>query len=309
MSMGTENSAGRLSISCLDDEARSVLSEGSFDQLNIVNGGEIWCDLQFLVPYKDRVRKLQTIAAFQSFRGLEQLSELVELSLSDQAPDPIYDFSALTKLQYCCLEWSRKMNGQAFFSLPELRHVSIYLYKSADFSEIGLSKSLRCLDLRYGRVDSLQGLAGCRALEELRLSYLRGLASLDGIEACRTLKTIEIDKGALSGDISGSLENLGSLEQVYLYSDKIELADLKWLTSNPGMAILRSSSVVRNIDWHVLFAAPKLYDVLIAHSPGSLPPDEAIKDIASQHGKIVAKIEHSGTRRSPWINIDFSGHR
>lgn len=295
---------GILSIDRPDEEAISRISQGDFDLLQLVNGGEIWHDLQFLVPHRRKIHGLRVSGIFDGFRGLNELTELVHLNLEDYSPNPVLDLSSLTKLQNCKMAWSPKIVGNAFFSIPALRDISLMKYRGRSCAEIGLAKGLRRLTLRHAKLESLNGIAGCELLEELRLIQVKGLSSLAGIEACKALHVLEIEKGSRLPDVAESLQQCSSLTEVLLDGD-FEVTHLAWIQANPQMTRFRTDAAVLDINWDALFGAPRLSEIAFKYVPHTLLPDDEIKAIATSHSKHVQWVEHGGTKRSPWIEIHF----
>ncbi len=293
-----------ISIGRKDESTMHRLERSEFDLLRIVNGGEIWQDISFLIPFKDKIKKLHVSGIVNGFFGLGELDALTELDLGDYSPSPVVDFSTLSKLGTCKMGWSSKMKGKNFFSIPALEKISLAGYKAENGVEIGLAKRLKCLELRHSRLDNLQGLEGCQLLEELRLIRVSGLTALDALQTCKALKIIEIDTGSRIENIAASLVHCSNLTQVFLAGD-FTLGSLTWVTQNPGLTSLRTDALVSNIDWQILFAAPKLADLALKYEPGSLCTDEEIKNIAKSCGRHIQWIEHGGTRRSPWVEIHF----
>ena len=295
---------GTLSVDRPDEDAVTRILQDDFDLLQLVNGGVVWHDLQFLSPCKQKIRRLRTSGIFDGFRGLETLTDLVHLNLEDYSPDPVFDFSPLAKLEFCKMGWSPKIVGKAFFSIPNLREVSLLKYKGHDCAEIGLAKKLRCLELRRGMLESLDGIAGCSSMEELRLFQVKGLSSLAGIEKCRSLKVIEVEKGSVLTNVAQSLRQCSALTEVLL-DGGFELADLGWIKANSGMTRFRSDAIVLDVDWHALFGATKLLEISFRYAPHALQSDDEIKAIAATYGRHVQWIEHGGTKRSLWLEVHF----
>lgn len=302
--MASINIGGTLSIDRPDEDAFFRVSNENFDLLQLVNGGEIWHDLEFLIPHRQKIRRLRVSGIFDGFHGLEQLTELTHLNLEDYSPSPVFDFSSLRKLQFCQMGWSPKFAGNTVFSLPELREVSLLKYRGTNCAEIGVAKRLRSLKLRRGRLESLDGIAGCESLEELRLMQVKGLTSLAGIETCKTIKVVEIEKGSALAGVAESLRQCSKLTEVLLEGD-FEVADLAWIQTNPGMTRFRTDAIVRDVDWNTLFGAPDLFEIAFKYAPRNLPSDDEIKAIATSLGKHVKWLEHGGTQRSPWIEVHF----
>lgn len=303
--MNCVNIGGTLSVDRLDEDAKRHISDDTYDLLQLVNGGEIWNDLQFLIPYARKIRKLRISGIFNNFAGLDKLTELSHVNLEDCEPRPVLDLSPLSKLQSCKMGWSPRIIGSAFFSIPELQHVSLFKYAAQDCMEIGLADKLRSLILRHGSLGSLIGISGCEPLEELRLIKMKGLVLLEEIAKCRALRILEIEKGAAFIDISASLEKCSSLMEVLLDGD-FEISCLSWLNANTKMTRFRSDAVVLDVDWTCIFEAPKLFEISFKHRPGMLQTDDEIKKIANHSGKQVQWIEHGGSRRAPWIEIHFN---
>ncbi|MFZ6732651.1 hypothetical protein ACO0LG_12070 [Undibacterium sp. Ji42W] len=303
--METKNYLETLSISGTDENSVRRISEFKFDLLQLVNGGEIWHDLRFLIPFKNNIKKLRVSGIFNGFLGLEMLSELTQLDLEDYPPLPVVDLSSLIELRICKMGWSPKIFGERFFSIPVLEEISITRYRGVNCVEIGLAKKLRHLKLRHGKLESLNGIEGCSLLEEMRFIKVTGLTSLDGIAACKALRVIEIEKGSVIENIAESFFGCSNLTEVFLEGD-FEIANLSWIEKNPNMTKFRADAVVLNIDWHKLFGAPKLDEIAFRHIPNALCSDDEIKDIAKSQGKKIQWIEHGGIRRLPWVEIHFA---
>ncbi|MES2040997.1 MAG: hypothetical protein V4495_24535 [Pseudomonadota bacterium] len=302
--MKEKTSFDTLSINGIDDPAMRRLADCEFELIQIINGGKVWQDLNFLIPFKDKIKKLRVTGIVNGFLGLDMLNALTELDLDDYFPLPVVDFSTLSQLEICKMGWSSKMQGKNFFSIPRLEKISLARFKAENSEEIGLAKKLKCLELRHGTLGSLRGLEGCCMLEELRLIKVSGLTSLDGLDACKALKIIEIEASGRIENITACLERFSNLTCVLLEGD-FALNSLAWVANNPGLTSLRADVVIPNIDWRTLFSAPKLEDLALKYKPGSLCTNEEIKNIATSCGKHIQWIELGGTRRAPWIEIHF----
>ncbi len=278
--------------------------EGDFDLLQLVNGGEVWLNLRFLAPYVHKISRLRVSGICDSFAGLDALTGLVHLDLDDYDPAPVFDFSPLKNLEFVRMGWSSKMMVSQFFSIPRLREISLLGFKAVNCEGIGAASKLRTLKLRHSTLESLEGLAGCESLEELRLIAVKKLPSLNGIEGCKALKVIEIEKGSILENVDESLQKCTALTEVLLVG-KFEVATLQWIRTNPMIRRFRSDAVVLEIDWNVLFGAPELREIAFTHIPDVLPTDDEIKKIAHSQGKHLQWIEHGGTRRVPWIEFHF----
>lgn len=305
--MAISNIAGKLSIDRLDAQASAAL-EGQFDFVQLTNGGEIWHDLRFLSPYAHKIARLRVSGICDSFAGLDALTQLLHLDLDDYVPAPVFDFSPFEKIEFVRMGWASKMKAVPFFSLPHLRDISLLGFKAPDCSNIGLAARLQKLKLRHGAVDCLEGLGGCKSLEELRLISVKKLSSLNGIEACPSLRIIDIAKGPELQNIDVSLDRCVGLTQVLL-GGKFDVASLAWIRANPMMHSFRSDARVLDVDWHALFGARNLQEIAFIHRPGALDSDEAIKALASTYGKNLHWIEHGGTRAAPSVELHFKEQR
>ena len=260
--------------------------------------------MKFLVPFKEHVKNLLASGVFNGFAGLDGLTELVCLNLGDYSPDPVFDLSSLGKLEICKMGWSKKISGEKFFSLPKLREVSLFNYKNDDLLEIGATKNLVKLSLRYGSVKQFIGLCNCDKLEVINIINVRNIESINGIECCRSLKTVDFCNLNVACDISAIFYNCSELINVSVGGSAF-FNDLDWIKSNKKVAKIRSDSVVRKIDWEVIFGAPELNEIAFKFVPGNIKTDIEIRAISRANGKNLKWIEHGGTKKSPWIELHF----
>ena len=283
-----------LSIDRWDDTSERAVAAGGYELLQLISGTETWVDLRFLAPYSAVVRHLRVSWLLRSCKGLDLLTELCSLNLGDRPPTPIRSLASLKCLRSCKMGWAKRIDGRAFFALPELREVSLLGYSADDCSDIGLATNLNSLTLRHSRLRSLVGIASCKDLQ-----------CLDGVERCARLRILDVQRGSPLAGVADTLSKLGGLEEVYLEGD-FEVEHMRWLGQNPRMTSLRSDAVVTNIDWVNVFESPMLREVAFRYQPGVLQGNREILDAGTSLGRPLKWIERGGTRKRPWVELHFA---
>jgi hypothetical protein len=145
-----------------------------------------------------------SLAYSLKFTGAGQIESYLKLAKLEveELPDQDVDLGRLENLQWLAITASRRWRN--FSQLEQLAMLQISKFSKVDFSEDGLSRNIRRLEI-YGSpsLQSLKGIAAAQGLSYLKLFGLTKLASLDSIgsltdithlviERCRSLENIDI---------------------------------------------------------------------------------------------------------------------
>ena len=191
-------------------------------------------NLNFLI-HLQMLKKVDIVTSLvKDISGLKALPNIQELCLER----PTYSLNVLGELQ--TLEsiflggWGA--GAKSIFNLNHLAKISINKFGGVNLHNIshwqllreawfdagklrtldGIPKGIEQLRLtRLRNLQSLEALSECVHLEDLRLESCKRILSLEGIEECYQLRILSIGKGKTLGSLS-PLQNLKKLEYVLL---------------------------------------------------------------------------------------------
>ncbi len=172
----------------------------------------------------------QTLEAIEPIHSLHNL---VELGLSTYSDTPV-DFSAFPKIEKCGFEWIK--GSDSLFDCVGLKSLGINNYKKKSSEPFSKLKQLEHLAILNSGIGELNGVFGLTNLSTLRLTRLRKIDSLGGIEALTNLEELEIQtcKGINSVLPSFSLNklkklfllNIGNIDTLHGIENLTELEQL-----------------------------------------------------------------------------------
>jgi hypothetical protein len=275
-------------------EADAEIARGDFDELSIHMGD--WPDFEFLIKHARTIERLSITSAVKSFRGIEELVDLKELSLLD-APSPPIDLTRFVSLERCELKWHKGYSSR-FFLLPHLRDLTISHYTERDCKGIAEASALEKLDLRQSRLETLSGIEGLKSLTKLSLAHLRHMHDASAIGALRGLESIHVEKCPLLTDVSFA-ERLPNLRELFLDCGGPGFTDLSWMSKLSNLTDVLVAVPVKNIDWSILLSRPRLQRVVINTHPGYVLRDEDLYSLARSHGRTISNYVRAGTRKHP----------
>ncbi len=131
------------------------------------------------LKYFDTIRNIRILNDSLNIEGVYYLKNLENLMLGDESQQEI-DFTMLKNLKSCFFSWRKK--AESIFDCVNLYELGIEGYKSQDLIKFKNLNSLRYLGLGNSTIMSLNGIEFLKKLNELSLSYLKNLSSLNGLE-------------------------------------------------------------------------------------------------------------------------------
>jgi hypothetical protein len=188
--------------------------------------------------------------------------------------------------------------------LQGLKYVGLVGYSGVDCLGFTSLSQLRAIALTQGRLQRLDGLEECQALEDISLAYLRNLTDIANLEKLVGLTDISLmSLPKVAGTISVS--NYPLLQSLYIMSCKLSV-DLSGLSKNQYLKKLALGVLHTNLNWDDLFSLRNLSTVgLIVDD--SAPSDQELMDLSSKYGHALEKIERAGPRKKSHLRLFFSG--
>lgn len=280
-------------------EAEIEVARGGFDLLLIQAAGGA---LSGLVKNGSNIRRLQIQGPLDSSAGLESLSQLLHLTLTD-VPKPPIDLAAFPHLESFCLQWHRSY-GDSAFSLRELKAAVIFGYTEEDCSDISRATSLERLHLTQGGVKCLKGLEVVRGLADLKLAYLKNLTQIDEVAHLPSLTSVWIERCLKLHDLN-SLKNLARLETLYI-AESGSLHDVDWLRSLSALRRLTLILPIETISWPALFGLQALSFLHIRTKRDlAISQVQAVK-LAGEVGKAITSFSETHTKTTSVLTVKFS---
>jgi len=210
---------------------------------------------------------------------LTKLPDLTELQIIDFNLDdvsPVHDLHKLKSLQistYCkseidfrqfphledvALEWRPK--AKSLYECTSLKRIFINRWSGRSFEGFGRTQGLRKLSLKGSRLERI-GQVSFPHLEELEIALAVKLASLEGVETLRALKSLWINTCKKIDDLS-PISSLTGLESVHFCN----CGDVPSLKPLLGLHRLRQflfyeSTNVLDGDLEVLKRLPRLESI------------------------------------------------
>jgi hypothetical protein len=165
---------------------------------------------------------------------LEELYACVELeALVIDGTRGVFDLARVPTLASLSCAWFEGLKIPD--DHPGLRSFHLFEYrpKSFDLSGLFSSKGLRVLSVINSSLRSVEGIERFPAVEELRLSYLRGLRSLAPVARLRALRVLHVQNCRKALDAE-ALSGHACLENLRLVSGP-DIASLGFLDSLPTL--------------------------------------------------------------------------
>lgn len=195
------------------------------------------------------------------FSPLYELPELIDLSIgagcdrNGRSPAINLDFRRLPKLKHVGVSTNDVYNYHLVPTLEQLWHSNDKRHR--DLTNISCSPYLKKLDLLCCSTKSLEGI-GQFPLQEVSLSYLRGLEDISALSGCaETLRSLNIDHCGRVKDFS-CLQELHNLECLRLDGGQT-LPDLSFLKKMPKLRIFTFSMTVEDGDLSPCLDVPYVY--------------------------------------------------
>lgn len=173
------------------------------DKMKIIHGKkEFFVELNELDLSKRKIRNISDI------KGLERLTNLTRLDLSDNKISEIENLDKLKKLQYLYLGGNRIQKITGLEKLLNLQFLCIERNKISEIEGLDNLKNLNFLCLRENQIIEIKGLDKLHNLETLRLSGNR-ISEIKGLNSLKNLVVLECNNNYIN-EMRG-LENLLNL--------------------------------------------------------------------------------------------------
>jgi hypothetical protein len=157
-------------------------------ELNLYHGYKL-NDITFLIKLDDIIEGLNIIQGDIDLTGIEELTNLKRLNISDDKNLPI-DFSSFKFLEKCSILWNKNIK-----SLSTCKRLKELLIKKINLQDRNTVEQLKGLDniekltLIQSKFDNIDYLEFIPQLKELEIYYSPTLKNINGLRFC--LKTIE----------------------------------------------------------------------------------------------------------------------
>lgn len=219
-------------------------------------------DLNFL-------RELTNLKYFKLIAGkvtglhyLKNLTKLRYVSISASCNE-VVDFSNLSYLRYCFLEWWK--GAESIFDCINLEYLYLNSLKNIDSNRLKSFKKVRKLTIGNSTIGELNWATSLPVLEKLELIKCRKINDFKPLASCKKLKWLAINgcKGLSTIDFVAELENL----EIFVFSDCGEISSIAPLTSMSSLKAVSFSgtTTIEDGDLFPLLSLPKL--AMLSFSP------------------------------------------
>ncbi len=158
--------------------------------------------------------------------GLESLTNLQELTLSENKITEIKGLEALTNLIILTLSENKISEIKGLESLTKLQEISLNMNKISEIKGLEALKNLQKLNLEWNQITEIKGLESLIKLQEISLDENQ-ITEIKGLESLIKLRDLSLDENQIT-EIKG-LESLIKLRDLYL--DENQITEIKGLES------------------------------------------------------------------------------
>ncbi len=283
-------------------EFERQLAAGDWDVLSLF--GADLSSFAPLVPFADKIKRLNVSSGIESSKGLEALTQLEDLALRDY-PKPAPDFRKLAKLRKLEVLWDSRRKT-ACLANSHLESLCVTGFGDQDLTALQSLSSLSHLDLRQGSLRSLSGSEDLDKLKQLRLIRLRNFEDLSAISHCRELNHLETSHlpNLLNVDAIKGLSNLTTLE---LDADNACIDNLDWLADMPRLERLMLSVKAQDIDWNIVAHHPSLTWMAVTANEGYAVTDDDIEAVLQTGPRKPTKFQRL-TGTVPGFIVEWGNH-
>jgi internalin A len=227
-----------------NDKKSAYIEKHNIDSLYFnVSLGWKGNDFTFLKELSS-IKELKILQAYpKGVSSIENLVDLTALSITGIVDEAI-DFSALTDLEYCYLDWWG--GAESIFSCRNLKHFHPQKIKIKDYSVFRNLINLEHLEIVYGNFNKIDYLMELKKLQYLELSRCRNLKSLVGISCLKNLKWLHID-GIKKLDSISFVQGLNKLEVLNI-SNLGEISSLEPIVNMDSLRAIFMSSDTNIVD-------------------------------------------------------------
>lgn len=290
-----------LRIDAFDDSAAALLRAGGFDAVELASDLP---DFEALVPHADAVRWLWASAP-ASTRGLERLQQLERITYTGSQAGPKFDFRQLPRLKTLECDAADAMSAK-FLNHPALERLDLNGAAVPDFTVLDRAESLRAVRLSRSKTRSLRGIGKMPQLRELRLLGARTLTDISALESAPQLEALEIMDAVKLADVS-ALRTLHRLRWLFIEARTAVQPDIGWLAEAPALECAGLWVATQRVDWPVVAAHPRLYDLSLHGSPTAAfaDSDETLPGQLTACGRQVRRITRYPRSPVPAIRVEM----
>lgn len=290
-----------LRIDSFDGSTAALLRAGGFDAVELASDLP---DFEALVPHAEAVRWLWASAP-ASTRGLERLQQLERITWTGSQAGPKFDFRQLPRLTTLECDAADAMSAK-FLNHPALERLDLDGAAVPHFTVLDQAASLRALRLARSKTRSLQGIEKLPQLRELRLLGARTLADISALESAPQLEALEIMDAVKLADVS-ALRALHRLRWLFVEARTASQPDIGWLADAPALECAGLWVETQRVDWSVVAAHPRLYDLSLHGSPTAAftDSDERLTEQLTARGRQVRRITRYPRSPVPAIRVEL----
>jgi hypothetical protein len=260
--------------------------------------------LDVLAPYAGKIRGLMSPHEDLSLDGIEALAELEQLWLP-QTRTTHADYRQLPKLRrFTCLG-AEKLDAR-LLNNPALRHVRLRSpAKLKTLKPFDAWQHLESLVLERAPLASLEGLAHCRTLRELRLANCRSVADIGAIAQVPQLEILEIFNALKLQDCT-AIAALSNLHWIALVGMPATLPSLdvvgRWPQVQGATLLLR----VEDVALQAVARHPTLAElVAYTHEGFELPAEDTLRAALQADRRSVRSVMLRPKDRHPSFQVTF----
>lgn len=195
-------------------------------ELNYYNGYKLK-DISFLKDCSDVIEGLIIVQGDVNLNGIEELTNLRMLNISDETKYPI-DLTSFKKLERCSLLWHKNISNLS--ACKELRELLLKKIALSDknIKELEPLSELTSLTFIQSKISDLNFLQVFKKIEEIQVYYTPSLTDIEGLKFCsQTIKKLLLDHCKNIVDYS-PIEQLKCLEYLGI-TDAKEIGTMSFI--------------------------------------------------------------------------------
>ena len=283
----------------LTESSVEAIIEGEYRTLILDTG--FWPDLRVLVENRKKIVELWIREQHLDWSAIARLSNLHYLKVDGWFKAPL-DFTLLTNLRFLDTYWNDGYED-SLYMLPCLEVVQLRGWKEPDCRKLGNLPSLKffqCIDA--GRLESLQGIGSCSALQWLCIDGAKKLTEISALRKLKNLRHLELANCKRITDIE-QLKEVLSLRQLRLINCG-DLTSIRWIKKNANLELFATAEKIEDGDLSVLLEMPSLKGIGVRNAKNHSHNMEEIQEVLDQKwGK------RSGDKCSEWTPLPFGQRR
>ena len=268
----------------IDQNVEQAILSTNWEKLVLF--GVEWPDYTPLEKYKDKIKWLGVPLGPDSSNGLEKLSCLERLEITDRIkPDVDFRvFSNLKKLK----TMSPAKSKISFLNNENLISLHLDGFTQKDLCCLNELHNLEILSINKGSLESLEGMQAMKSLEALVLSKQTKLHDISSVSELKNIQTLKIDGAPKLKELS-RLPASKSLKAIEIYINKMSMDNTHSLKDLPSLELFKSDIVFAELNWNDLAQLP-LKKLSISAIESNLGDDE-IKSFFKKNNKTISHFE------------------